>query len=188
MGLLKKYPAFFAVVLAFFANGVYADAEAYRINAGDVLKVFVWNEESLSDEFVVRPDGIFSFPMVGQVEAGGRTTVDVENAIVSGLSKYLRDKPVVTVSLLRMEGNIVFVLGKVNKPGAFPVTSRVDVTQALALAGGLSTFADENEIKILRRDGNGAQQAVPFNYAAIKGGKKLESNIMLRSGDVVIVP
>lgn len=188
MGLLRIGLGILAAALAFSANWVYAASDPYRINSGDVLKVFVWNEESLSDEFVVRPDGIFSFPMVGQVEAGGRTTVEVENAIVTGLAKYLRDKPVVTVSLLRMDGNIVFVLGKVAKPGAFPVSSRVDVTQALALAGGLSTFADENQIKILRRDDNGAQQAVPFNYAAIKGGKKLDSNILLRSGDVVIVP
>jgi polysaccharide export outer membrane protein len=162
--------------------------EPYRINPGDVLKLFVWNEESLGGEVIVRPDGVVSFPMAGQIQAGGNTTTEVEQLIVAGLARYLKGEPVVTVSLVRLDGNIIYVLGKVNRPGAFPVISSVDVTQALSLAGGLNAFADENSIKVLRRDKNGEQQALPFNYSAIKSGKKLESNIILKSGDVVVVP
>ena len=85
-------------------------------------------------------------------------------------------------------GHIIYVLGKVNRPGAFPVATRVDVTQALAWAGGLNAFADEKDIQVLRRDDSGKQHSLPFNYAGVKSGDKLESNILLRSGDVVVVP
>ncbi|MCB1703177.1 MAG: SLBB domain-containing protein, partial [Halioglobus sp.] len=80
------------------------------------------------------------------------------------------------------------VLGKVNRPGAYPVTARVDVTQALALAGGLNSFADEDDIQILRRDEAGAQRAISFDYSGVKSGEDLDTNIVLQSGDVVIVP
>lgn len=184
--LIKKI--LLVIYLSCQVGVVSAEEIAYQVNPGDVIKVFVWNEESLSGEFVVRPDGVISMPMAGQIKVGGQTPVDIENSITSGLTKYLRDKPVVTVSLLRLDGNIIYVLGKVNRPGAFPVGSRIDITQALALAGGLNSFADENSIRVLRRGNSGVQNALPFNYEAVKNGKKLESNIILHSGDVVVVP
>ena len=153
-----------------------------------MLKVFVWNEETLSGEALVRPDGILSIPMAGHVQAGGKTPEQVEQAVIKKLGKYLKDKPVVTISLLRMDGNVVYVLGKVNRPGAFPVVARVDVAQALALAGGLSSFANENKINVLRRSPDGRQTSFSFNYTDVKKGQKLSSNIILKSGDLVIVP
>ncbi|MGI9285655.1 MAG: polysaccharide biosynthesis/export family protein [Pseudomonadales bacterium] len=163
-------------------------AEPYTVNPGDVLQVFVWNEEELSRETLVRPDGMISFPMIGDVQAIGSTPTELAAKVSEGLSKFLRDAPVVTVSALQLNGNKVFVLGKVARPGEFLMTSSTDVTQALALAGGLNTFAAEDDIKVLRRNKDGSQSAIPFNYASVKVGKKLDTNIILQSGDVVVVP
>ena len=160
----------------------------YKINPGDVLGIFVWNEEELTRQARVRPDGFISFPMIGDVQVGGKTASSVQGEMAERLNKFLQDKPVITVSLLDLAGNQIFVLGKVSRPGVFPVTGPVDVMQALALAGGLTTFAAENSIKVLRRDEQGQQQAIQFKYGTVQGGKKLESNILLQSGDIVVVP
>ena len=160
----------------------------YLINPGDALEVMVWNEEELSRQLIVRPDGFISLPLAGEFRAGGITPAALSEAIKAGLGKYLNDEPSVTVSLLALEGHIIYVLGKVNRPGAFPVATRVDVTQALAWAGGLNAFADEKDIQVLRRDADGKQHSMPFNYSGVKSGDDLESNILLQSGDVVVVP
>ena len=164
------------------------EAGDYKINSGDVLQIFVWNEEALTREVIVRSDGFVSIPLAGELRAGGQTPGQLTEAIATALGKYLNDKPVVTVSLQSMAGNIIYVLGKVNRPGAYPVTARVDVTQALAWAGGLNSFADEDDIQILRRDEAGAQRAISFDYSGVKSGEDLDTNIVLQSGDVVIVP
>lgn len=166
----------------------YHGSQAYQINAGDVLHVFVWNEEELTREVLVQPDGKFSFPMVGEIVAGGKTTVEVAESVVAGLEQYLRDKPVVTISMLGINGHKIFVIGKVARPGEFVINSSVDVMQALALAGGLNSYAAEDEIQILRRDASGKQKAISFEYQRVKEGKALKSNILLQSGDVVVVP
>jgi polysaccharide export outer membrane protein len=160
----------------------------YKVNPGDVLEVFIWNEEELSRQALVRPDGFLSLPLVGEIKAGGQTPAQIRADIEQSLGKYLNDTPVVTVSVAQLNGNIVYVLGKVNRPGAFPVVTRVDVTQALAWAGGLNAFADEDDIQILRRMPDGSQQALGFNYSDVKSGEKLHRNVILQSGDVVIVP
>ena len=165
-----------------------AETGDYQINPGDVLEIMVWNEENLSRQVIVRPDGFISLALAGEFRAGGTTPAALSEAIKIALGKYLNDTPAVNVSLLALEGNIIYVLGKVNRPGAFPVATRVDVTQALAWAGGLNAFADEKDIQVLRRDETGRQHSLPFNYAGVKSGDNLESNILLQSGDVVIVP
>ena len=160
----------------------------YLINPGDVLDVFVWNEESLTRQVLVRPDGAINVPLAGQIQAGGHTTADVETALTSQLGRYLKDKPVVTVSLLKIEGHKIYVLGKVNRPGEYPINRPTDIMQALALAGGLNAFAAENDINVLRRSNDGSQQAIRFRYGDLKQGQSLDSNQFLQSGDVVVVP
>lgn len=162
--------------------------DTYLLNPGDVLRVFVWNEESLTQELLVRPDGYISMPLVGHIKAGGRTPGDVEAALTEQLSRYLKDKPTVTVSLQAISGNRIFVLGKVNRPGEYPIVRPTDVMQALSIAGGLNSFAAENNIVILRRDTDGSQEAIPFQYGRVKGGRDLDTNIVLQAGDVVVVP
>ena len=164
-----------------------ADESGYRLNAGDVLQISVWKEEELSREVLVRPDGGISFPLVGDVPAANRTVMQVQEAIVTQLEQYVPDAAV-TVALLNVAGNKVYVLGKVARPGDYVITSQMDVMQALAVAGGLNAFAAENKIRILRRGPGGAQQAIGFRYGVVKEGRELDSNIMLKSGDVVVVP
>jgi polysaccharide export outer membrane protein len=160
----------------------------YRINPGDILLVFVWNEKDLTQEILVRPDGMISLPLAGQLMAGGLTPAEVEKNIADGLSKYLKDKPAVTVALKQTVGHKIYVLGKVNRPGEFPINRPTDIMQALALAGGLNAFAAENSITILRRDKEGKQTAIVFEYGEVKDGDDLETNILLESGDIVVVP
>ena len=161
----------------------------YKINAGDVLSLQVWNEPTLSSEqFSVRPDGFVSIPVIGELQAGQKTVAELQQLIAEGLSRYLKDAPTVVISVLASNGNLVYVLGKVGRPGAFPINGPMDVTQALAFAGGLNSFAAENKIKILRRNEEGVQRAIRFKYGQIKDGDKLENNIVLKSGDVILVP
>lgn len=162
-----------------------ADDE-YRIQASDILLISVWKEEDLQSEVIVRPDGKFSFPLAGDVIAQGRTIEEVRESVRSLIDTYIPD-PVVTVTLRQSLGNRIFVLGKVTRPGEFPLTQDLDVMQALALGGGLITFADAKSIRILRREGN-EQTAIPFNYQEVEYGKNLAQNIRLKPGDIVVVP
>ncbi|MEM6639992.1 MAG: polysaccharide biosynthesis/export family protein [Pseudomonadota bacterium] len=163
------------------------DSADYRINPGDVLQVSVWNEEELNREVLVRPDGGISFPLAGDIAAAGRTAEQIQEAISARLDTYIPDA-VVTVAALAVNGNKIYVLGKVARPGEYVMNSGLDVMQALAIAGGVTSFAAENKIRILRRGPSGQQQALPFRYGEVKEGKDLESNILLSSGDVVVVP
>jgi polysaccharide export outer membrane protein len=164
-----------------------ADAvDAYRVQPGDVLTISVWKEHDLQGEILVRPDGGLSFPLAGDVSADGKTTQELTDALVEKLKRYIPD-PVVTVAVKQIGGNRVYVLGKVNRPGEFTFSKPVDVMQALALAGGATPFAQVNDIRILRRQG-GELHALAFKYAEVERGKELAQNVLLESGDTVVVP
>jgi polysaccharide export outer membrane protein len=161
-------------------------APGYAIQPGDILRVSVWKEEDMQHELLVRPDGGISLPLAGNLIAGGHTVEEVEAAIVERIADYIPD-PVVTVMVQKIDGNAIYVLGKVNRPGAYVMQRALDVTGALAMAGGLATFAAENGISILRRNGT-TQSAIDFRYGDVQKGANLEQNILLQPGDVVIVP
>jgi polysaccharide export outer membrane protein len=175
---------FFTLVLSALSTNVYA--ERYLLNAGDILDISVWNEEALAKQVVVLPDGTISFPLAGELDAKGKTVSSLQSALKVKLSEYLSD-PVVTVSVVNVSGNTVHILGKVANPGNFVMSQPLDVIQALSLAGGLSTYAEENNIVVLRRLNN-QQQVLPVRYGSIKKGQDLGSNIMLKSGDVIVIP
>jgi len=160
-------------------------APDYRIVAGDVLEISVWKEEGLTNKALVRPDGGISFPLVGNLQAEGQTAEQLKKELAKRLAEFLSD-PAVTVSIISTNQK-VYVVGKVNKPGEVPLTSHITVTQALSMAGGLSAFADEDDIKILRRSGN-QTISLPFDYKSVSDGEDLEQNIELINGDVVLVP
>ena len=166
-----------------------ADAEEipeYKLQPGDVLSISVWKEEDLSRAVVIRPDGFITFPLVGETSAAGHSIENVRSRITEKLKKYIPD-PVVSVSTGQLSGNLIYVIGKVQRPGVFPVARNIDIVQALSTAGGTTTYAALNKIKILRRE-NGTLQAIPFRYGDIEKGDNLEQNIILQAGDVVIVP
>ncbi len=167
-------------------TGPPADA-AYTVKPGDTLQVSVWKEPDLQGPVLVRPDGMFSFPLAGQMDARNKTVAELQQELTAKLKKFISD-PVVTVSIQEIKGNKVYVIGQVQKPGDFVVNPRVDVMQALSMAGGTTPFAALGDIMILRRNDAGQQQALPFKYTDVVRGRNLQQNIMLQAGDVVVVP
>lgn len=158
----------------------------YQIGPEDLLEISVWKEEGLKKEALVRPDGGLSFPLIGEVHAAGKTAGQLKKEIAQRLEKFIPD-PVVSIALLRVVGNKIYVIGKVNKPGEFPAGRYVDVLQALSMAGGLTPFASENGIKVMRKEG-GKDIVFQFRYSDVKNGEDLGQNIQLKGGDVVVVP
>lgn len=158
----------------------------YQIGPEDVLEISVWKEEGLKKEVLVRPDGGISFPLIGEIQAAGKTEGQLQKEITQRLDKFIPD-PVVSVSVLKVAGNKIYVIGKVNKPGEYAAGRYVDVLQVLSMAGGLTPFAAENGIKVLRKEG-GKDTVFRFRYSQVKNGENLEQNIQLKGGDVVVVP
>ena len=158
----------------------------YLLQPGDVLQVAVWKETDLTAEVLVRPDGGMSFPLAGELPAAGHTVADLTAMLEQRIRKFEPDA-VVTVAVKTASGNRIYVIGKVNRAGEFPLIGPIDVMQALSLAGGATPFADTNGIRVLRRDGK-RQSSIAFRYNDVERGRKLEQNIVLQSGDTVVVP
>jgi polysaccharide biosynthesis/export protein len=158
----------------------------YEIGPEDLLDISVWKEKDLQKEVLVRPDGWITFPLVGNIQAKGKTALQLQEEITQWLKQYIPN-PVVSVSIKKIAGYKLFIMGRVNKPGVYVVGRYIDVLQALSLAGGLTPFAEEGNIKIVRKE-NGKETILRFNYADVKKGRRLEQNITLQSGDVIIVP
>jgi polysaccharide export outer membrane protein len=174
------------LAILFFTTQVSQAKESYLLNAGDILNISVWNEDALQKEVIILPDGMISFPLAGQLMAEGKAVSNLQNEITEKLSEYISD-PVVTVSVISVAGNNIHIMGKVGSPGSIVMSQTLDFMQALSLAGGLSPYAKEDDIIILRRI-NSKQKAIAVDYPALKNGEKLEDNIMLKSGDVIIIP
>lgn len=182
----------FAVFISF--NGYCApagqtaqvDSGNYYLGAEDVMEISIWNEDKLTRQVLVRPDGWFSYPLVGEVQALGKTPDQVRKEIYKKISRYIPD-PVVTVVVTKVAAYKVYVIGQVKKPGQYVIGRYIDIMQALALAGGLTPFASEDNIKILRKK-NGKQQVISFQYSSLEKGRKLSQNISMQSGDVIVVP
>jgi len=175
-----------AMLLPSMAMAQQGNGLEYRIGPEDVLHISVWKEKDLDRKVLVRPDGGVSFPLVGDMQVSGRTPLEVQDEIRSRLQRYVPDAEV-TVSVDKISGYTVFVLGEVNNPGQFTLGRYVDVVQALTLAGGTTPYASERNMQILRRQ-DGREVTYRFDFRDIKRGQKLDQNIILQSGDVVVVP
>jgi polysaccharide export outer membrane protein len=158
----------------------------YLLQPGDVLSVAVWKETDLTSEVLIRPDGGISFPLAGDLHAAGHTTAELTTMLEQRVRK-LEPDAVVTVMVKAAVGNRVYVIGKVTRPGDFPLSRPTDVMQALSLAGGATPFADTNAIRVLRRNGE-RQVSIVFHYGEVERGRRLDQNILLQSGDTVVVP
>jgi polysaccharide export outer membrane protein len=158
----------------------------YQVQPGDVLTVTVWKETDLTGDLLVRPDFGLSFPLVGELDARGKTVDQLRAEITERLKKYI-PSPVVTVATKAVAGNHIYVVGKVQRPGEYPVVRNVDVMQALSLAGGATPFAAVNDIIVLRRESAG-QIVLHFQYNDVARGRELGQNVVLQPGDTVVVP
>ena len=160
--------------------------DGYRVQPGDVLQVSVWREPDMQLETVVRPDGGISVPLVGEVSVQGKTVDELRTELTERLARFMPDMSV-NVALKQLLGNKVYVIGKVNRPGEFVLNRDIDVMQALSMAAGTAKFAGVKDIKILRRN-NAKQQVFNFDYQQVEAGENLDQNIVLHSGDIVVVP
>ncbi|MDQ7090840.1 MAG: polysaccharide biosynthesis/export family protein [Methylococcales bacterium] len=184
MHSLMKFLGF--LFIALWLPTTQAEPYQYKIHAGDILDVSVWKEEGMLRELRVLPDGSISFPLVGVIVVAGKTVNDVQLELTEKISETIPD-PTVNVSVKLAEGNFVYVIGQVKKPGHFLMYQPMDVMQVLSLAGGLTPFAKSNDILILRRK-NGISDSIPFRYGDIEDGESLKENHLLKTGDVIVVP
>ena len=163
-----------------------SSVQDYVIGPGDVLEISVWKEEALTKQLMVLPDGKIAFPLIGETMAGGWTVAQLKKEIEKRLSRFVPD-PVLSVSVAQMNSLMIYVVCKVRNPNRFLLTSNINVLQALALAGGLNEFAERDEIRVFREK-DGKTDIFNFNYDDVEVGKKLEQNITLMRGDVIVVP
>jgi polysaccharide export outer membrane protein len=165
--------------------GTLNDAE-YKIGPQDVLRIDVWKEAEVSRVVPVRPDGKISLPLLNDVQAAGLTPMQLSGLIADGLKKYMND-PQVTVSVSEINSRRIYVTGEVARAGAFPLLPNMTVLQALSSSGAFTQFAKLKNIYVLRTE-DGKQVKLPFNYKDAVNGKKPEQNVLLQSGDVIVVP
>jgi polysaccharide export outer membrane protein len=161
------------------------DGKAYIIGAEDVLRIYTWNQANLSGEFVVRPDGKISIPLVGDVQAADRTPEqlgkDIEQKLKDG--KILLD-PNVNVQIFQVHSKKFFIEGEVNRPGDYDLVVPTTIMEGLVHAGGFKDFANRKKIVILR---DGGKTVLRFNYEEVSKGKRLDQNTLLQPGDHIII-
>jgi len=158
----------------------------YIIGPGDVIGISVWKDDSLTKSVVVLPDGKITFPLLGDLAAGGKTVAQLKRELETGLSRYVADSSL-TVEVKQSNSLIVYVIGRVNSPGRQALVANTNVLQALAMSGGMNPFANKSKIKIFRQE-DGKTTMYLFDYDEVAEGRHLEMNIELKRGDVIIVP
>lgn len=156
----------------------------YLIGADDLLTVKVWQDERMSGDVVVRPDGMVTLALINDIRAAGLTPDQLREAVKTAAAKYVQE-PTVDVFVKQINSRRVFVTGEVGKPGPYPLSSRVTVMQAIAMAGGLTEYANKGRVTILRTTDDGKTVVLRVNYGDILKGKNLHQNYELRNGDVV---
>lgn len=182
---MKKNLIIFVVIFFALSTDLLADQANYLIGPGDKLEISVWRDESLSRQLKVPPDGVISFPLIGEININDITVSDLRQIVKVRLSEFVPDA---TVSVILLESNRkAYVIGKVNKAGEFFIGMDTNAMQLLSLAGGINPFAAEDRIHILRRV-NDKTIKIPLNYSKILKGENLETNILLQSGDIIVVP
>ncbi len=163
----------------------------FLIGPEDVLVVTVWRNQDLSKEVIVRPDGKISLPLIGDITAAGLTAQDLSKQVADKLAEYM-STPTVSVQVKEINSYHVFVVGEVAKPGKYVLKSFASVLQGISYAGGFTTFASRNNVHVLRMVKNGQgetkQVMIPVPYQDIVQGRNLEANIVLKAGDVIVVP
>ena len=174
------------LILAVSYSSASATQNFYLIGPGDVLEISVWNEPSLSKQLIVPPDGVISFPLINPIKVTNLTITALKKAVTKKLSEYIPDATV-TVLLVEINSLKAYVIGKVQSAGEYPISLETTVLQILAKAGGLTPFASDSNIKILRKK-NKKIINIPFDYGEVEKGKNLQQNIVLEAGDVVLVP
>jgi len=161
--------------------------DTFVIGNDDVLAINVWKEPDISRSIPVRSDGKISLPLVGEVQAAGRTPLKLEQDIAGKLRNYISE-PEVTVMVQQINSEKFNILGQVVRPGSYPLTNSATVLDAIALAGGFRDFAKQKAIYVLRQNPGGGESRIPFNYKKVVKGQNTEQNIKLEPRDTIVVP
>ena len=159
----------------------------YVIGPGDILSINVMNEPEVTGKVPVRPDGIITVPLIGDIQASGLTPDKLQATITTKLTDYVK-QPSVTVVVEEMNSRQFNVMGRVQHPGSFVLSKPTRVLDALALAGGFNEFAKTSKVYVLRTNASGATVKLPFNYKKVSAGEDDQDNIQLQAGDTIIVP
>jgi len=162
-------------------------SHSYVIGNGDLLAVNVWNEPDFKQSIPVRPDGKISLPLIGGIQAAGLTPQELQSAIAAKLNAYIHH-PTVTVVVQQINSRNFNILGRVTKPGTYPLSTSMTVLDAIALAGGFQDFAKQKDIYVLRHKAHGGEDRFSFNYKNVIKGKHMDQNITLEPHDTVVVP
>jgi polysaccharide export outer membrane protein len=170
----------------------YEAPSGFLLGPEDELEITVWGNKDLTRATVIRPDGLISMPIIGDVQAAGLTADALAQRIAERLRQYLATNPSVSVSVKDIKSYSVFVLGEVSKPGKYQLKSYVTVLQAISMAGGFTDYASKNKLQVLRVIENGSHKRqevhIPIRYDDLVSGRGEPGNIVLHSGDTVVVP
>jgi polysaccharide export outer membrane protein len=164
-----------------------ANDSAYVIGPNDELNVSVWEQPELSRAVPVRPDGMISLPLINDIQAAGRTPMQLMNALLEKYATLGVKSPLVTVTVTAIKSQFIYILGNVGHPGTFPLVPGMTVVQAIASSGGLTLFAKQTKIEI-RRNENGQTVRLAFNYKEVMKGVHPEQDIVLKPNDTIFVP
>jgi polysaccharide biosynthesis/export protein len=162
------------------------DDPNYIIGPEDELIVNVWREADLSRTVPVRPDGKISLPLLNDVQASGLTPMQLGSEITTRLKKFISE-PQVTIIVSKVNSQRIYIVGEVTHAGAYPLVPNMTVLEALSSAGGCTPFAKQTKIYILRQN-NGQEVRRPFNFKEVLSGQRMEQNILLKAGDMIVVP
>jgi polysaccharide biosynthesis/export protein len=168
-------------------QGKAAPSPDYLIGEDDLLEINVWNEPDLKQSLPVRSDGKITLPLIGEIQAAGQTPSQLQQAIADKLKAFITH-PDVTVMVMQMNSRKFNILGRVAKPGSYPLTATTTVLDAIALAGGFQDFAKQKDVYILRKNPGSGESRIPFNYKSVIKGNHPEENIVLEPHDTVVVP
>lgn len=159
----------------------------YVVGPSDVLAINVWKDLELSRNVIVRPDGKISLPLIGELEVSGMTALNIQSLIADKLKEFI-SKPQVSVIVQEVKSRTYIVVGKIAKPGSYPLGKPTTVLEAIAIAGGFMEFARENKLYVLRVKEDGSRIRIPFNYKKVLNGRGPDENLALKSGDTIVVP
>ena len=163
-----------------------ADSDRYVIGAEDVLYIHVWREETVTKTVSVRMDGMISIPLVDEIQSAGLTPLQLKEKLTERLKQFI-EHPNVTVVVMEANSFKVYFSGQVKTPGVLRLRAETSLAQAISMVGGFADWANQKKIIIIRKE-NGKERRFTINYKKIIQGKDLDSNIILKSGDTIIVP
>ena len=189
--LFRAVAPVLALLLCLCVAGTVAAQETeavYVVGEQDVISITVWGQEQLSVTVPVRPDGRISMPLVGEIEAAGRTPEQIRLTIEEILPQFFTTRQTVSVIVTEINSKKVYLLGQVSSPGGFDLRSKLSLLQALAMAGGLTEFADKNGITVIRHRADGSEERIGFDYKKAVSDRGAGVDFFLRAGDVVVVP